>query len=162
MYSKQGERGNGVCTVLRQKVPTLPRDGRSEPRTQPSRDLQVVVSHRAFCKGLRRSLQQAHLKGETSLPSGWDIAFFLCRFLLCRLLCTSSPSLRALGAITTTLRARSLICWGLPGRTVVRHCLIIGRWGSYSILKLVPQRNLNTKACLVEGGKGDNLSKARI
>ena len=81
MYPKQGEWGNSVSAVLGQKVPTFPRDGRGEPSMQPSRNLHIVVSHRALRKGLRRSLQQVHLKGEASLPRGWDVALFFCSFL---------------------------------------------------------------------------------
>ena len=153
MYPKQGEWGNGVCAVLGQKVPTFPRDGRGEPRMQPSRDLHIVVSHRALRKGLRRALQQAHLKGEASLPRGWDVALFLCCFLICSLICTVCPCTRAFGGITATPRARSLIRWGLPGRTVPRRCLIVEWWVSYPILKFVPQRNLNTKARLIKEAK---------
>ena len=108
-----------------QKVPTFPRDGRGEPSMQPSRDLHVVVSHRALRKGLRRSLQQAHLKGEASLPRGWDVALFFCNFLICILLCMVCPCIRAFGGITAAPRARSLVYWGLPGRTASRRCLIV-------------------------------------
>ena len=43
-----------MCGVLT-KGANFARDGRSEPCMQPSRNLQVVVGHRALCKGLRRS-----------------------------------------------------------------------------------------------------------
>ena len=74
--------------MLRQKVPTFPQDGRCEPR-MPSCDLQVMVSHLALCKGLRRSLQQAHVKGETFLVCGWDTA---CVAALLRLPPKSTPA----------------------------------------------------------------------
>ena len=120
---------------------------------QPSRNLQIVVSHQALRKGLRRSLQQAHLKGEASLSRSLP-----CCFLICSLLCTVCPCIRAFGGITAAPRARPLD----PPGSFWQNCVSALFDHRVLILKLVPQRNLNTKARLMKGGKGDNLSKARI
>ena len=65
------------------------------------------------------------------MSCGWNVALFFCSFLI-----TAAP------------HASSLVHWGLSGRTASRRCLI-ECWVSNSILKFVPQRNLNAKAHLV-------------
>ena len=83
-----------------------------------------VVSHRALRKGLRRSLQQAHLKGEASLPRGWDE---LSSSAISSSAFSSAQSLASGLLVASRLLlglSRSLVRWGLPGRTASRRYLM--------------------------------------
>ena len=74
MYPQQGKRGDGVRSVLGQKVLAFPRDG-SGLSPSASQTFALLFA-------------QALFKGEASFSCGRDVVFFFCIFFFCIVLCS--------------------------------------------------------------------------